>query len=159
MFILPFILIVIIFILVSKKHSENPDLLSCTSFERTLITSVPLYVEKSEFDKSITDICLCFKRNNSNSNPKQFVTKKSLDICAKDKISTWIFIDKDNVSTMTIDSRVKCFKEGVYEKIIVPKILKELEITHESGFFRNDLFQYKEDKSFLITSIYNSCSK
>ncbi|EKY09573.1 hypothetical protein ACG2K1_11895 [Neisseria sp. 23W00296] len=156
---LPFIGVLIIFILIIKKHLERPDLLSCTSFERALINTVPLYVGKQEFNKGVSDICLCFKSNNLTNNPRRFVTKNSLDICARDKIYKWIAIDKDSLSVRMTDSKLKCLKDGVYEQIIVPKILKELEITYAPGFFKNDLFKYGDDKSHLISSIYINCDK
>ncbi|WP_107689176.1 hypothetical protein [Neisseria wadsworthii] len=61
------------------------------------------------------------------------------------------------VKSNNLDSREKCFKDNIYEKIIVVNILKELEITHQPGFFRNDLFEYQKNTSNQVSLIHKSC--
>ena len=151
---IPVGMIVAIFMLISKKHSDNPDRLSCTSFESALSKTVKLYVSKPEFSKSMAHICHCFKQNHLNGKSKDFVTKESLDVCAKPIVYEWITADgKKGVG----GQQENCFKEAVYQEIILPHVLKELAITHQSGFIRNDLFDYQTSKRDQISLIYKKC--
>lgn len=153
--IIPLILIGSIFILIQKKHSENPDILSCTSFQVALKKTVRLYINKQSFDDGVRNICNCFIKNNPHGGKMGFVTRENLDKCAKPIIYNWLIpFEKQSDN---LDPRERCFKDNVYEKIIVVNILKELEITHQSGFFRNDLFEYQKNTSGQVSLIHKSC--
>lgn len=135
-----------IFILINENHKKHPEKLVCSSFKVALRKSVPLYTSESVFKTKTDEMCQCFFKKNH----KETINSEIINTCSKDIIFDWIMPSEKFANK----SSEQCFKNHVYNKIVLPFIIQELNITFSRGVFRNDILNYSKKENHEKNKIY-----
>lgn len=148
---IPLALFISIFVLILDQHEKHPDRLSCSAFKHNIEKAIYSREFKNDFHQDVAKICSCFNVNNPSGNKLQYVTERSLAVCAKPYIDKWIepYVDKG-----WNEHRQECVHNNIYNELVI-RIIDNQKRAHSPGIIRI------ERNPFVINfkKIYKNCSK
>lgn len=118
--------------------------------------SVLLYTSETNFNIKTNQMCQCFVNSSKPNEAK--IDSQILANCSKKIIFEWIM---PSTKFKNKDSEL-CFKNSVYEEMILPLIIEEQNRAFNKGIFKNDLLYYRikerQEKNRKYQYFFKKCA-